>query len=68
MKVDTNERLTRHSNENDLYIPFVNTNIAENSFFYQGPNIWNGLPCNVQECTTVENFKSKAKEFFLQRL
>ena len=68
MKVDTNERLTRHSNENDLYIPFVNTSIAENSFVYQGPNIWNGLPCNVQECTTIESFKSKAKEFFLQRL
>ena len=68
MKIEVSQRLTRHVNENDVYVPDVNTEIAKCSFLYQGPVVWNRLPDSLKECTDVEGFKNMAKKYYLGKL
>ena len=65
MEIEVNNRITRHNNCNNVYVPFISTNCTRNSFSYQGPILWKYLPDNLKECTSNEMFKRKAKYHFL---
>ena len=68
MKIEVSQRLTRHVNENDVFVPDVNKEIAKSSFLYQGPTIWNQLPDYIKRCTDVEKFKNLVKKHYLGKL
>ena len=59
------ERVGRIVNENDLHVPNVNMNCTKNAFSYRGPVIWNNLENHMKECTNINDFKSKAKAYFV---
>ena len=40
-----------------------NTNEAKHFFFNRVVNIWNALPCDIVECTSVESFKTRLDKF-----
>ena len=63
--IEVSERVGRNVNENDLYVPNVNINCTQNAFSYRGPVIWNNLDEKMKECTNIDDFKSKAKAYFL---
>jgi hypothetical protein len=65
MAIEVSERVRRNVNENDVYVPFVNIECSKNTFSYRGPEIWNGLTDELKECTSVNEFKQKAKAYFL---
>ena len=58
-------RLTRHTDEFTLTIPTTRIQQASRSFVTQGPTIWNRLPINVKEATSVDSFKRRYKKHVL---
>ena len=65
MAIEVRDRLGRNIDENDLYVPYVNVNCTKNAFSYRGPLLWNNLENHMKECTNINDFKSKAKPYFL---
>ena len=65
MAIEVSERTRRNVNENDVFIPYVNINGTRNSFSYRGPVVWNSLEDHLKECTDINDFKNKAKLYFL---
>lgn len=44
-----------------LYYP--NLDIGRRAFCFYAPRIWNALPMNLRECSTLESFKSQLKTY-----
>ena len=65
MEIEVSERIRRNINENDVFIPFVNIDGTKNAFSYRGPVVWNSLGDQLKECTDINDFKKKAKLYFL---
>ena len=65
MAIEVSERTGRNVNENDVFIPCVNIEMTRNTFSCRGPIVWNGLQDHLKECTDVNDFKNKAKLYFL---
>lgn len=52
-------RSLRSTTENLLYVPKPNIELFRNSFAYSGSKIWNAIPEQVKQSTTVVQFKAK---------
>ena len=50
---------------NKLVVPFPRTSHMKNSFSYSGATLWNGLPCNIRECSSFNQFKLLLYQGFL---
>lgn len=61
---EVNSRLTRHSAENNLYVPKISKNLYSQSLHYNGAKIWNSLPSHFKVVTSLDTFKRMAKEHF----
>ena len=61
------EKFTRASYQNNYFIPFFNTSIAQRSLKYQGPLIWNAWDADLKTCKTLQSFKAKLKNLLLQK-
>ena len=57
LSVHKTKRYLRNSYH--IYIPFVRTTIAENSFYYQGAVLWNSLDKSLYSSTSLATFKSR---------
>ena len=57
---------TRSAATSDLYIPKANRSIYQQSLCFNGPVIWNSLPFNLRESTSLEYFKFNLKKHFRQ--
>ncbi len=65
MACESHDRETRLSSGMNVIIPKPNRESFRNSFQYQGAQLWNGLPSQLQEATTANQFKRcYKKEFF----
>ena len=42
---------------NRLVVPFPRTNYMKNSFSYSGTTLWNSLPCNIRQSSSLNQFK-----------
>ena len=52
---------TRYSVKCPLQLPQPRTGYKTNSFAYVGANLYNALPCNIKECTSLYAFKKQCK-------
>ena len=50
---------TRQSS--NFHIPLIRTKVSQNSIFYKGPIIWNGLPSHVKLSPSLNTFKRRYK-------
>jgi hypothetical protein len=66
MAIEVSDRLTRHVNEHNVVTPFVNVDLSKGAFSYQGPCVWNSLPDDLKQCTDINVFKSRAKQYFIE--
>lgn len=57
-----NTRQTEH-----LHVPRCNTSLATRSFSVTAPSLWNNLPLVVQHAPSLFTFKSRLKEFLLNK-
>ncbi len=55
-------RESRSSNENLLYVPYVNCDLFKQSFEYRAPALWNSLPSHLRKAARVNYFKRMYKE------
>ena len=56
---------TRH--KNDLCKPSCRTKLHQNSFCFQGPELWNSLPDHIRAAPSLNIFKSGVKSYLLYR-
>ena len=61
LKVRVINRRVRSSDENMLYIPRTNTQLAERSFRVAGPKLWNTLPACLRSVVREDRFRSDLK-------
>ena len=55
---------TRHSEE--FHLPLLRTLLAQNTFIYEGPKLWNSLSTEIKNAPSINIFKKKFKLFLLQ--
>jgi hypothetical protein len=62
----TKPKINKRSGEDNkmLTLPKANYNFLTNSIFYNGVKLWNELPFEVRDCSSLKLFISKAKEFY----
>ena len=61
-------RTLRSSNEKLLKLPRRKTkSFGERSFSFQAPQIWNALPSEIRNLTTLSSFKSALKTHFFRQ-
>ena len=58
------ERQTRSTALDLLHIPKSHTAYFDRAFSVQGPKLWNSLPADNRNSTSINRFKSELKRFF----
>ena len=61
---EVSQRDLRTFNEMNLYKPKARCEIFKKSLKYHGANLWNGLPFDIKNLTTVSAFKKSYKTLF----
>ena len=51
---------------NQYRVPFARTLIYQKAFFPDAIRMWNSLPADVVQCTSVENFKHEVQQIKLR--
>ena len=49
---------------NKLVVPFPRTNYMKNSFSYSGATLWNSLPCNIRESSSLNQLNAFSIQIF----
>ena len=60
-------KFTRATSHNNYFIPFFNTNKAQQSIKYQGPLVWNALDSDLKSCNSLKTFKTKLKNSLIKK-
>ena len=60
---EQHERHTRSTTFNLLYIPRSHSSLFDRAFLVQGPKLWNSLPADIRNNTSVNRFKSALKRY-----
>ena len=64
----TSHSLRNHQNDpHNIRVPLAKNKISSNSFCSKGPLIWNRLPRDLKDIERKFTFKSKLKQYFLNR-
>ena len=59
------ERRTRSATADALHIPRSHSSYYDNAFSVQGPKLWNNLPSDIRNSSTVNRFKRALKQYLL---
>ena len=57
-------RYNTRRNGTDLVLPRVRTEIAKRLFYFNGAKLFNGLPLQIKECTSIVLFKGYNLKLF----
>ena len=60
---DHNERQTRSTTLALLHVPRSHSTNFDKAFSVQGPKLWNSLPADIRNSTSVYRFKSELKRY-----
>ena len=58
---------TRLNANNALTIPSLRTNIGKQSLKFSGAKVWNQIPRDIKEASTLDNFSLRMKAFIIQQ-
>ena len=56
---------TRSAVKGDLFVPRKTTNIAQQAVSVAGPRLWNMIPSTIGNAQSIDTFKAKLKEHYL---
>ena len=62
---EQHERHTRSTALDLLHIPRSYSSLFDRAFSFQGPKLWNSLPTDIRNSTSVNRFKSALKRYLL---
>ena len=57
-------RHTRSSTPDSLDVPSIRTEMASRAFSHAAPTIWNNLPHDIRETTSINSFRTRLKTFY----
>ena len=57
-------RALRSSDKSSLSVPRTNTVIGQTAFSYSAPTIWNSIPLNIRQLSSIQSFKKHIKTHF----
>ena len=52
---------------NQVHVPFARLVSTQRSIYHVGPMVWNGLPTDIRESSSLTMFKNKMKIYLLER-
>ena len=58
--------MSLHGHPNQYHVQFARTLIYQKAFFPDAIRMWNSLPADVVQCTSVENFKHEVQQIKLR--
>ena len=58
---------TRAKTNRNIYPIFARTRLGQSSLEYQIPSIWNKLPNNIRQLSTINSFKYKFKQHLVNQ-
>ena len=58
-----NGRETRFNDFNNIYVPFPRKNILKSSFMYHASHLWNDMPNDFKDISTLPVFKGLLKKY-----
>ena len=61
---DINERITRNTDRNNLYVPRANFDLFKQSLQFNGPVIWNKLNPELRHLENIQSFKKEYKMLY----
>ena len=50
-----------------LNVPFVRSLQSNSGIIQHGANVWNGLPQNIKNSTSIDSFKYKLKKYLISQ-
>ena len=59
-------RTLRSAHAQTLIVPRTRTVLAERRFSVAAPTIWNSIPLNIRQSSTVQSFKSHLKTYYFK--
>ena len=59
------EHATRSAVKGDLFVPRKTTSIAQQAVSVAGPRLWNMIPSTIRNAQSIDTFKVKLKEHYL---
>lgn len=62
--VKSNVHIRQTRNMDAFNIPFLHLTLSSNTIFCRGPKLWNSLPPNLQQITSLPKFKLYLKHYF----
>ena len=62
---DINERPTRNADIGNLYVPMVFKQTFKQAIQYTGSKLWNTLPLDVRNSSTLTQFKNSLRKHIL---
>jgi len=61
-------RSTRSTAQNLLHVPFSSSNFGSRAFSVAAPKIWNNIPLQIRNSTSLVAFKSHLKTYYFSSL
>ena len=65
-KNSVSQRVTRSTQNNDLYVPNNKLNLTRNGLAYSGATLYNILPSNIRNIRSLASFKKELYKYFLE--
>ena len=65
--LNRNDQIHAHQTRSACKYHLVNpkTSLAQKSIKHRGPDIWNSLPNDIIQCTSLNSFKSSLKKYLM---
>jgi len=65
-KNSVSQRVTRSTQNNDLYVPYNKLNLTGNGLAYSGAILYNTLPSNIRNIRCLATFKKELYNYFIE--
>jgi hypothetical protein len=63
MACEVADRSTRFNDFNNVYVPFPRKDVFKSSFIYNSSHLWNDMPNDLKDLTSLSDFKMSIKKY-----
>jgi len=63
MACEVSDRSTRFNDFNNVYVPYPRKDVFKSSFVYNASHLWNNMPNDLKELTSLCNFKISLRQY-----
>ena len=63
-----NSLFTKRQHDDSFHVPHRRLDVSQNSITYDSVKTWNAIPSQIKSCSSINLFKTKYKEYLLNKL